>query len=129
MPMLWPSVPEPPSRSGWLGGGMRPLLDGVEPPPLPPPLALPPAAPALGDREIAAFISSWLSMAAPPLRDCEPPEATSAVVNSRCSGEVWLGEVDFFEWPSPLPPREEFRGDTLPVCDEAQSWMPLVAER
>lgn len=35
---------------------------------------------------------------------------------SRCRGEDWFGELDFLECESPLPPREELRGETLPVC-------------
>lgn len=68
---------------------------------------VPTAPPVLGDR----FASAPLLSRAP-----DPPEASVALVNSRWSGDVLLGELDFFEWPSPLPPpREEVRGDTRPV--------------
>lgn len=85
------------------------LLDGVAPP-VPSPEALA-APPVLGER----FTSPLLLSIAP-----DPPEASVLLVISRWSGDVLLGELDFLEWPSPLPPpREEVRGDTRPVCDES----------
>lgn len=40
----------------------------------------------------------------------------STVATSRCKGDECTGELDFLLAASPLPPREEFRGETLPVC-------------
>jgi hypothetical protein len=40
----------------------------------------------------------------------------SLLLISRCSGDEWIGELLFLLAESPLPPRVEFRGETLPVC-------------
>jgi hypothetical protein len=37
-------------------------------------------------------------------------------LKSRSSGDEWIGELLFLLCESPLPPRVELRGDTLPVC-------------
>jgi hypothetical protein len=44
--------------------------------------------------------------------DCCP---TSPAETSRWSGDECAGDADFLLAPS-LPPRDEFRGETLPVC-------------
>lgn len=41
----------------------------------------------------------------------------SALETSRWRGEDCFGELDFLESESPLPPRDELRGETLPVCE------------
>lgn len=44
----------------------------------------------------------------------------SPIDTSLCKGEEWTGELDFLLAAS-LPPREEFRGETLPVCSNVLS--------
>ncbi len=36
-------------------------------------------------------------------------------VTSRCRGDEWIGELESLLCVSPLPPREELRGETRPV--------------
>jgi len=45
------------------------------------------------------------------------PDSSAGVSlgSSRWRGDEWLGELLFLLCESPLPPRDEFRGDTLPV--------------
>lgn len=40
---------------------------------------------------------------------------SSPAETSRVRGDAWTGEADFLLAVS-LPPRDEFRGETLPVC-------------
>lgn len=90
------------SISGCGGGGINecPLdADGVFP-------RLPPLGTTLElkDRLIAVFTSV-----------SESCSLASTVVISCCSEEERAGEADFLLCASPLPPREELRGETLPV--------------
>lgn len=99
------------------------LFEGVAAPP--PLLTLPAvvllmvlfAAPdELGDCVVLPL--SPILLANPPWdRDWDPPEGFIALATSRCSGEEWRGEFDCLEYVSPFPPREEVRGETLPVCN------------
>jgi len=44
-----------------------------------------------------------------------PSMLGSLPFTSLCSGDECIGEADFL-LPLSLPPRDEFRGETLPVC-------------
>lgn len=121
--MPCPSIPLPPSRVGWLGGGcIRPA--DMELPALllrlscwPSPVGV---LPELGERFTPLLsIACW---------ELEVPEPSGRRVTTR-RGEpaLWLGELDVFERPSPLP--EEGRGETLPfwrntaLVDGETGWM------
>lgn len=90
----------PPSR-GWLGGGIEKPLE---------PAGVVPALPALGTtlEPEDLFIVVLVSVS-------EGGSMSSTVPTSRCNGDECTGELDFLLAASPLPPREEFRGETLPV--------------
>lgn len=83
--------PLPPSKSGWLGGGMvlwplETVVAGV---------ALP-EDPSLGRAGVLLL-----------------------TFTSFCSCDAWFGEFDFLLSASAFvfaPPREELRGDTRPTC-------------
>ena len=98
-------LPVPPDNRGCDGGGIEECpLDAVGVDPVLPPLGVG-ATLELEDLLIAALISAS--------EDCSPP--ASKVETSRCNGDECTGEVDFLLMLSAPPPREEFRGETLPV--------------
>lgn len=94
----------PPSRRGWLSGGIvKPLAMA---PGVVPVLVVPGPAIALPLEDLLAVVL---------VSDSEGCSLVSPVETSRCKGDEWTGELDFL-LPSPPPPRDEFRGDTRPVC-------------
>lgn len=96
---LWAA---PPPSNGCDGGGIEGCT--LDPPGVVPVFPLPGTPPEIEDRLIvvSAFVSENCSLPSP-------------VGISRCNGDKCTGEADFLLVVSPLPPREEFRGETLPV--------------
>ena len=99
-------------NNGWLGGGIVIVVAGLEP----------------------EFCGGWVllvsfeGLIAPPSPSTEGVGAGGLAVwvgcvdcplplsSDLCNGEEWMGDADFLLFVSPLPPRDEFRGETRPVC-------------
>lgn len=77
---------------------------------------VPPALPLLGTTlELVEDLLLIMFVPVSVPEGCSPMLTPAAEI-SRCSGEEGTGEPDFLLVASPLPPpREEFRGETLPV--------------
>ena len=98
-------LPVPPDNRGCDGGGIEECpLD---------PVGVDPALPPLGVGAMLELEDLFIGALMSVSEGCSPP--TSPVETSRCSGDECTGEADFLLMFSAPPPREEFRGETLPV--------------
>lgn len=117
--MPLPPRPLPPSSIGWLGGGfiLKPAMLGFPPEGVD---MLPTGVPIVGvcPPGLPSLVEHGVTVA----EDLEPGSRDGVSLgSSRCNGDEWLGELLFLLCESPFPPRDELRGETLPVCGEAIS--------